>query len=246
MAAGPRSARLDLHRARRVSDALKAIRTDLARIVDEARWSHVHGYWKAGHGLTAERGTSTSRSERQREDDPVYDLEIGDHRAREAYQHAVRTVHRANVLAASLVHIPQPAVQHLDAYDRPERLVSVANDLRWRLDQLTGDEKRLTTIRKSFDKAVRGFARALDEGTDTYTAHKVSMCRTCKIRPQAERPRPDGTMRAAKAGECSTCAEYRLRTGETRDAQKLDHGPINEARAAQARRLARGEGWGVA
>lgn len=221
---------------------VEAICADLDKLVDGAMWAHAYGYSKAGRGLDAEHGTDLSRTELERERGDVYDLDIGHHKARVAYQGAVRSVSRADRLVAAMLLgqglTYQLPVDRLDDYAFPFYLRRSAWRLRWRLSRVDEDQHkhRLVTIRSNLDRAVRGMTKALDSGsTVVYTAHRERPCRTCGIRE-----------RASKKAECNTCATWRARhDGATRPIT-LDTGPLNEARAAQARRMARGEGWGVA
>lgn len=229
------------------ADDLERIGDDLYRVVDQARWAHTHGYIKAGHGLDAEHGTDLSKPEAERLKGPRYDLQIGDHKARVAYQHACRTVARADLLLARiLLQTPQPVVVKLYQYVHPDVLDKAAKAVRWRLHAVDPKEhaRTLDTIGKALDGCVRKLSKALDAGSTDGIAHG-ELCKTCRIRPRAEREKDDGTMRVSKAGECDTCATYRSRSGHERPTE-LDKGPIREAKAAQARRIARGEHWGVA
>ena len=215
-----------------------AIRDDLDKLVDQAMWAHGYGYAKAGRGLDAEHGADLSRPEQERAAGPVFDLEVGDHKARVAYQHAIVAVSRADVwLAAALAASGtgfQPPARVLTVYERPDALRRAARRVTWRLHQLDegANRKLLDTIRASFDRAVRDLSKALDHGSTDGIAHGEAMCRTCAIRPSADRKT-----------ECDTCATWRRRNGAPRPI-KLDADAVNQARAAQARRLARGEGWG--
>lgn len=220
--------------------SIEAIRDDLAKIIDQAMWAHGYGYSKAGRGLDAERGVDLSRTEREREEGPTYDLEIGDHRARVAYQAAVRNVSRADRLTAAMLYEDgvryQLPVEPLDLYVAPFYLRRCAHRLSWRLERLDADlhRKRVEAIRKAFDRTIRGLSKAMDHGT-AVSALKENPCRTCGIRER----RPKGT-------ECKTCETWRMRHDGQPRPVKLDADSINQARAAQARRMARGEGWGVA
>lgn len=216
-----------------------AILDDLSKIIDSAMWAHAMGYSKAGRGLDAERGMDLSRTVQQREEGPTYDLEIGDHAARVAYQAAVTAVSRADVVLATLLAHDgvtfQPIVLRLDGYAFPSTFRRCAARVQWRLERIEGHDKELTKIRSSFDRVLRGLSKALDHGpTTVFTAHKERPCRTCGIRPRA------------KGLECKTCETWRYRhDGRTRPVT-LDHDSVTEAKAAQVRRAARDEGWGVA
>lgn len=218
---------------------VEAVLADLDKLVDQAMWAHAAGYGKAGRGLDAERGVDLSKTEKEREDGPTFDLQIGDHGCRVAYQRAVRAVSRSDRLAAGLLLrqgvTMQLPYEPLNDYAAPFYLRRAAHRLRWRLDRVDADQhRRLTTMRTALDRAIRGLSKALDYGpTTSYTAHRENPCRTCGIRE-----------RVAKKAECATCATWRVRhDGKTRPVE-LDLGPVRQARAAQARRAARGEGWG--
>lgn len=221
-----------------MNDTARAIRTDLAKIVDQALWAHSHGYNRTGRGLDAEHGTDLSKPELDRDAGPVFDLQVGDHRARVAYQHAVRALTRADRLCAAMLALDGVTFQHpiarLTDYARPFALQQTAARLVWRLDRLDVERhaKRLERVRSMFDRAVRGLSTALDHGTADGIAHAERPCRTCGVRESADRKT-----------ECDTCATWRRRNGTTRP-KHLDATAVNEARLAQARRLARGEGWG--
>lgn len=221
---------------------LDAIRDDLSKIVDQAMWAHGIGYSKPGRGLDAERGADLSRTEEEREKGGTRQIEIGDKRCRVAYRRAVRAVTKADH-AAALMLVQQGVtfqlkVVPLTDYSFPTDLRRTAVRLRWRLDRIEEKQHKaeLADIHTLFDKAIRGLARALDHGsTVVYTAHRDNPCRTCGIRQR----RPKGI-------ECKTCETWRFRhEGKTRPVS-LDHDSVNEARAAQVRRMARDEGWGVA
>lgn len=223
------------------------IRSDLATIVDQARWAYIHGYSKAGHGLDAERGVDLSRTEDERMKGPTFDLEVGDHKARTAYQAAVVAVARADVLLASLVAGAQPPLIRLTMFARPDQLARVASHAAWRAEHATvKNGRRVRTIRAGLDRAVRGLSKAMDDGPADGIAHAETPCKTCKVRPRAERVNGDGgEARPTQAGECDTCATWRKRNGRSRPTS-LDSGPLMEARAAQQRRRARGEDFGAA
>lgn len=218
--------------------AAEAIISDIAVVVDQARWAYAHGYQKEGRGLDAARGVDLSRTEAERLAGPTYDLEIGSHQARIAYQNAATAITRCDRLLASALAAEgvrfQPKVVAVDPHMRPHQLVKVAAHAVWRASRITNPSPRLSRVRSSLDRAVRGLSKALDHGPADDIAHKEKPCRTCTIRPSADRKT-----------ECDTCATYRRRNGIARPT-KLDTGPVNEARAAQQRRQERGEGWGVA
>jgi hypothetical protein len=220
-----------------VTDPLERIVADLSRLVDQAKWAHTHGHWKAGHGLQAEHGTDLSRPEADRLKGPRFDIEVGDHNARVAYQQACQAVTLVDVTLAAVTHGPQPPVRPLTVYARPHELEQAARsalDRAGRVHNPDDHRRHLNHAATALDRAVRSLSKALDVGPADGIAHGEKMCRTCGIRPSADRKT-----------ECDTCATWRRRNGTTRPVT-LDHDVVNQARAAQARRMARGEGWGAA
>lgn len=226
------------------------ILADLDRIIDQAKWAHGYAYGKTGRGLTAEHGADLSKSEAERMKGPMFDIEIGNHKARVAYQQAALALddaHRRLTFAADQDRSPHRPAPTLLPTSPPAELEQVAKVIRWYLDTLTLEhhERTLKHIRKQFDEAANDLTAALAAGEAEGIAHGEKPCKTCGVRPQAERDKGDGTKRVSAAGECDTCATWRRRNGTIRP-KTLDSGPVNEARAAQARRMARGEGWGAA
>lgn len=231
---------------------LAAIRHDLRLVADQARWAYTQGWWPA----TTERGIDLSRPEHVRLAGPAYDPAIGDARARHAWAAAVDAVaYTDRVLAVILRYhgVTRQAVLHLPAPDlnpvhEPVTLRRVTLHAMWRVDQLAHlgvRSRHFDQPRRRLDAAARALSAALDHGPADGIAHGEKPCKTCRIRPQAERARPDGTRRPSKGRECDTCAIWRTRNGHPRPTS-LDEGPVKRARAAQARRHARGEGWGAA
>lgn len=224
---------------------------DLDKIIDACRWAHGFAYGKTGRGLDAERGADLSRTQTEKDKGPTYDIEIGNHQARVAYQQACTVLNdttRRLIFAAGVDGLRQgPVFQLVTPYSVPLELINARNRIVWYLERIHVEthKRTLDHIRKQFDMAVRDLTAALSAGEAQGIAHGEKPCKTCGIRPQAEREKPDGTKRPAAAGECDTCATWRRRNGSTRP-KELDTGPVNEARAAQARRMARGEGWGAA
>lgn len=235
-----------------VDDPIAAIVRDLALIADSGRWAWTHGYWPAGRGLDAERGADLARTEQDRAAGPKFDLEIGDHRAREAYQaacHAVRLAGRnLAVFAAADGHLRQPARPVLDGYSPPTELAAATAHATWCAEHLAQPLRwraGVDHVRRTLDATVRQLSKALDQGTADGIAHNEPMCKTCGTRPMAERAKPDGTKRPERGGECDTCATWRRRNGGPRP-KRLDQDSISAAREAQARRRERGEDWGAA
>lgn len=225
---------------------LDAIAVDLATIVVQAKWAHGYAYAKTGRGLTAERGVDLHESE----DDKIahakmFDLDIGDNKARVAYQRAVRAVGRADVLLASLVEGPQRPLLRLTVFSRPDEVETVAGNAVWRCGRATGKNVlRIVAVRKSVDRSVRGLSKAMGDGrTDAVQTAEV-LCRTCRIRERGVRTLEDGSTRP-NSSECETCRQWRQRNGHPRPSS-LDSGPVMAARAAQARRRERGDDFGAA
>jgi hypothetical protein len=93
--------------------------------------------------------------------------------------------------------------------------------------------RQLETGFRHVDRAWRAMSSVFDRGSTEGVATAEPLCRICHARPVAER----------KGGRCSTCYQWKARNGSERPA-KLDGAAVAEARAAKARRAARGEGWG--
>ncbi|HXH58452.1 hypothetical protein [Iamia sp.] len=241
---------------------LDAITTDLTKLLEQARWAANLAYGKAGRGLDAERGavhrapTPDEAAERRKNPDHVrgsrYELDIGDHKSRVAYQAAVRAVTTVDVyLAASLRAegvTSQPPLRPLDRYSTPAALTVVATNATWRAEQLAPHQarhrRRLRHLRTLLDERVRAFSAALDVGKAEGIAHAEKPCRTCKARPQAVKENKKGQVAPAQSGECDTCAQWRKRNRGQPRPVSIDG--TAEAKAAQARRRARGEDFGAA
>lgn len=228
---------------------IEAIRADLATIAESARWAYNAGYGKRGSGLTAERGERLSADDMGRDEvpGPTYDLEIGDHRARQAYAKTCRVVSEVDTRIMLLLWaqgIPeQPPRLTLNPYSTPLVLLQVIRNAVWRLDDLAdGSHKSLRYCSVELGKAVSALGKALQFGVGG-TERTDHLCVTCEARPKVTRTNAAGESKAAR-NECETCRKWRARHGEARPASELHE--LDKARAAKKRRLDRGEGWGVA
>lgn len=236
----------------------QAIVDDLALIADQAHWAHTQALWPAGHGLDPERGVVHRPPTTAQILNPdlvlagQHDLPGVDTRARDAYTAAAKALRYADLALGLAAHRhgvrAQPPLHEIDGTSRPDMLTRVAGFARWRLDHVPpGERQTLTNVRKHLDGVVRQLSVALDRGAADGQAHNEVPCKTCGIRPRAERETRLGRRRrASKGGECDVCATWRSRNRGTPRPVELDTGPVNAARAAQARRLARGDGWGAA
>lgn len=230
-----------------VDDPIAAIIRDLALITDSARWAWTHGYWPAGRGLDAERGADLARTEQDRAAGPRFDLEIGDHRAREAYQAACLTVRIAGrnlaVFAAADGHLRQPARPILDGYSPPTELAAATAHATWcaqHLNQPLRWRTGVDHVRRTLDATVRQLWKALESGP-TDALHQVEprrevpaslRCNICGWRHKHPK----------LGGRCTTCAKYQRRHGTERP-KHLDG---IDPREAQRKRTQRGEGFGAA
>lgn len=228
---------------------LEAILDDLPKLLDGARWAYGAAWSKAGRGLDAERGMDLSRSEAERLQGDTYDIETGNHAARKAYQGAVNAVRRCDVLLATLVRGRQPAFVPLTPFSSPEVLARVIVCIEARAGLVSDpNHSRVRQARQLVDRAVRGLSKALDAGPALGIAHaeKCSNGKCGAVR--AEHETVDGKVTARRGGECEACSRYRLRhDGEARPPHLFKSGDeIGQAKAAQAKRIARSEGWGAA
>lgn len=250
-----------------IGEALAAITADLEILANELRWCHANAYWPAGRALDAPPGTSLAKPADPNDPDhvpgPERDVGIGDFASRMAWHSAVAEVAQVEVrLALALAwcgRTEQPRVVAPGHASSIAVVLQVVANCVWRVRELeaipvAGLERivvkavrtHVEAARKATDAAVRDLSRALHRGPASGIAHAEKPCRTCKVRPMAERERSDGTRKPSRHGECETCAKWRQRNKGPRPAEKLDREPLREARAAQMRRHQRGEGWGSA
>lgn len=249
-----------------VADTIEAIRADLDQIVDWLRWAHTEGFTPTGPRTSTSRGerpdwvtvdpdgTPTepdhqpdehTDSDRDPDHQPGarHDTGIGDHRTRQAWHRATKALTAADddlVLAAWCCgHSTQPGPSRVPATaTQADRLLTT---IRARLDLCDTDtppaRHRLAQARDHVDLAWRTLHGALTVGAANPDDHAVGedMCLICRIRPTAK----------AGAQRCHTCQKFWQRSGRRQERPRsLDGQGVAEAKAALARRKARGEGWG--
>lgn len=231
-----------------VREDLAAIAADLHTIEDHLRWATIQAWWPAGRALDAPRGRALpplDPADPDRVPGPRHATGLGDHRAQQAItaccthlaaaESALRTVHAAHIARGDTA--PRTVVRRHDP--TPVQQVTVcawyaATLHRDLADQLSPVERRLIRkARRTVDLALGAIGAALGDHkpVDEVRLPAKDRCAICGIRPRAPK----------KGKRCSTCANWRDRHGYERP-RRLDS--IADAKAAQARRRARGEGWG--
>lgn len=241
-----------------VEDLLVGCRFDLQRIREEARWAYQVGYGKAGRGLTAERGVSLAKPQGgDQVDGPVYDLEVGDHGCRLAFQNAAArlaiTEHLLDdaVRSVGITDLPKLVRPHANA--RIGQVEACIKALDWRLDRIDGHDSRPTRAKlaKAYEQlghAASGLARAFAKGYRP-TVSEFPNCVICEIRPAAvafRRRKGEMKLVTTKGGRCDTCWQWKVRHEGKERPKSIDERAVKDARAAAARRAERSEGWGAA
>lgn len=227
---------------------LAAIAADLRSIEDHLRWAMTQAWWPPSRALDAPRGRALpplDPADPDRVPGPRHATGLGDHRAQQAIaacrghlttaESALRTVHAAHIARGDTR--PRTVVRRLDP--TPIQQVTVcawfAATLHADLaEHLSPVERRLIgKARRAVDMALGSIAAALGDHkpVDEVRLPAKHRCAICGIRPRAPK----------KGKRCSTCANWRDRHGYERP-RRLDS--TADAKAAQARRRARGEGWG--
>lgn len=224
-----------------------AIQRDLRVIADQARWAYTHGLWKAGNGLTAERGqvlkpvTPEVAAERRNNPDHVggakHDIGVGDHRAREAYELACDTViFTFATLVALLYGLERPVVSCW--YLTPSRFAVVV-DRSVRLAQqvrVEGNERALDDVRVRLSRCVAALDKAVGSQVEVDQGARKGLapdrlCSNCKQR-----------VRKYATGRCSVCERWSERhQGQNRPTHLDGISPLE----AQQKRLRQGVGWGA-
>lgn len=230
---------------------LDACLDDLARVTEDVRWAYQTGYGKQGRGLDAERGAPLPPQEDEANPDTVkgerYELDVGDHACRDAYQRTAARLAKVEVHLAVACDAAGLTAQPILVKPSPQseavRVLACASGIRWRLIALR--EVEVSTIqrrrirhhteqaRKMLDVSVRQLGKALSKGKASEAVGEKP-CITCEIRPRRDRGK-----------ECDTCHTWRRRNNTTRP-KKLDEAVVESAQAAKRRREERGEGWGAA
>lgn len=226
---------------------VKRCREDLVSLEDTIRWARSDGYQRSNAERPRRLPPPSSEVEKSEGPDvvhaPRFDLGIGNHRARAALGSVVPAMVKAEAHLMLAVHLagvkPQPRRVQPTREAGPAVLLDCVTACRERVQLLDGaglDRAawgQLEAGYRQVDRAWRLMASVFDRGPTEGVATAEPMCRICKARPVAEKA----------GGRCHTCKSWRDRNGHERPA-KLDAGTIGAARAAKARRTARGEGWG--
>lgn len=232
----------------RRAELVTAARKDLDQVLDAILWAHTDGHYRTNATPEKTPSTGTSRPAPDTDDpDQVpgarYDLGIGNHRARRAWQTAIELLAQAELRLQIAAYRAAPgAGQPLAVRPRwdstPAELAATIRGAHRRLDVIAGGapstiaDDQLGAAATALDEAWRKL-KSLDGGSTEGHATAEKPCRICAIRPQAEK----------KGERCHTCAQWFHRNGYERPT-KLDEDAVGQARQAQARRRARGEGWG--
>lgn len=229
---------------------LTAIRNDLTQLPDWLRWAHTDAYTPAApnpdaprRGQPADTGEDHIRAAR-------YDIGIGNHRTRTRYQragHELRRIEAGLAVAVALHGCRKGPARRLARLEQPRLadLLASIDDDRCRLDLLDAVAGPPSWCARDAREAVVVAARAAEAAWLTLrSAWEVGRadpesqavgekrCRVCKIRAAKK-----------KGGRCSICADFYARRGHERP-RSLDS--VSAAKEAQERRVARGEGWGMA
>lgn len=237
------------------TDHTNAIVADLAALLHQARWAHGYAYAPAGRGIAPTPGTAlnqrstTTTTDPDHTTAPLYDLGIGNHRARSAWAQAVTATNTVNTALAAILHTtrtPQPPVHHLPTHTHLTHLETAINHATWRAHHLTPTHQHthratLAKLRHHLDGAIRNFSAALDHGPTNGITHPhqptnpTPADQRCNICGWRKRRPKDGQ-------RCPTCAKYHQRNGVERPTHLDGINPYD----AQSKRHQRGEGWGHA
>lgn len=228
------------------------VERDLGQLEQAIRWAHADAYWPTNADPVRANGPTTDDQEPDHVPGPRHDIGIGNHRRRQALRAAIGKLREAELhlsVAAAMVGHWQPRALQQGPLTTARALVAIRRARRRcvalsrpdgpTVDRLPQTKRALSIAADCTDKACRILDAAFSEGEagSTPTA-QVATCRICGIRPAAPRDQRTG-------GRCHTCKTWRTRNGFERP-RNLDTDGIAGARAAQARRTARGEGWGEA
>jgi hypothetical protein len=221
---------------------------DLDTLRDALLWAHTDGWWPEAPNpeRTSKRPATANVAPDPVDPDqlpgPRYDLGVANHLRRDALRRTTSDLARIEqrlVIAAYLTGADrQPVAVAPTAASTPHELDLCVRSCRRCLDLIArgAPSKRADQLVKqaatAADRAWRTMSKAFDRGPTDGNATAEPMCRTCGIRPRADR-----------RTECKTCATWRQRNGAQRP-KKLDDEHRRQVLAAKARRARRGEGWG--
>lgn len=227
-----------------VADIVAAIRPQLAELEQLLLWAYADGHTPEGR-KTPRAPRVPELDEQPIDPDPDFvpgakhDTGLGNYRRRQAYQSSMRHLGRAEVcIAACLVGERQPQLVKPDGGSTLVTIGLLMRSLGVRLDILTGPlayhdstSLRLSTIAQhEVSDALTELQVAFVEADEPERRALQLPCRICYKRDAVKK----------KGGRCSTCDNYRLRNHVERPTE-LDG---DDGTDAQARRLARGDGWG--
>ena len=170
---------------------------------------------------------------------------MADHRLRQAYTQALTHLRAADGHLSGLIKrfgVTQPVRIRPSTTSSLAQVLTFVAGIRWkivRLVELTDGRtpppavvRAMRSARGEIDHAWKRLRSATQQGSADPDEHAVDdHCRICEIRPTAPKT----------GGRCNTCHVWRRRNKFERP-KKLDG--VDEARQAQSRRHARGEGYG--
>lgn len=277
------SAVITEHRGPDLAADVDACLTDLARLADSIRWAYHVGFGRGGYDPDAPRGTGSTPVFTDEELDATliaspgqpggadhvpasrFDIGIGDHGCRSAYQHTAARLavveHKAS--AAALIagrRRLQPPMLRPTSDATLRTVLDTIDGIDWRLTRVRADltdaddaarravRRLVRTIRRLIDQSVAELLTPLTRARRDPLPITPNCCR-CGIRPQAERTRRRKGrvwVEPSEGGRCETCARYKRRHNGEERPTSIDERQVAEAKAAAARRRERGEGWGDA
>lgn len=234
------------------ADQLAAICSDLTQIDDMARWAYIDGWTPTRPDPDAPapplRDLDDTTVDRDHVPGSKYDLGLGVHAARAAYiaaAHDLSLAHRWLIVAAHTAGARQvPATEPWPTRMTPPlgEFLTVTSAMRLIVQVTTVGtpvpltRTTLTKARSFTDSAWHHLSALFLKGAADPDEHAVGEdpCKVCGIRPRAPKESKTG-------GRCHTCNDW-FRRNKFERPTRLD--PVHQARSAQARRRARGEGHG--
>lgn len=187
---------------------------------------------------------SSSWSDPDRMPGARHDFGVGSHAARTAYRRSATPLRRADqhlVIAVYEAGVDRQPERQLFAGATLDGRCESLRIMRARLALVPDGapkacERQLRKVRVQTDRAARMLLVVFERGEADPDQHAVAtseLCRICWVRPKADR----------SGGRCHACAKWFTRNGSERP-RNLDGPGVADAKRAQRRRLARGEGWG--